>query len=292
MNLIRNSAGPVAGATGERDNLIFLIAGEPSGDMLGARLMAALKRQSAGTLRFAGVGGERMAGEGLDSLFPMEELSLFGWAEVLPHAAAIFRRVLQCVEAVAAMQPVAVVTIDVPGFAFRVAQRVKPPRPLRIHLVAPTVWAYRPGRARKIAAFLDHLLVLLPYEPPYFEAVGLPCSFVGHPIVEEGADQGNGPAFRDRHGIGRDVTVLCVLPGSRHGETARLRPIFRETVGFWPRVFPICTPPFPQLQPWPKRSPPPRPPGRFQPRSSATGPGSMTPSQPRTRRLPLRARPL
>jgi lipid-A-disaccharide synthase len=238
VNLIRSSAGPVAGATGGHDNLIFLIAGEPSGDMLGARLMAALKRQSAGAIRFAGVGGERMAGEGLDSLFPMEELSLFGWIEVLPRAAAIFRRVSQCVEAVAAMRPVAVVTIDAPGFSFRVVQRLKPPRPLRIHLVAPTVWAYRPGRARKIAAFLDHLLVLLPFEPPYFEAVGLPCSFIGHPIVEEGADQGNGPAFRDRHGIGRDATVLCVLPGSRHGETARLLPIFREAVGLLAARFP------------------------------------------------------
>ena len=210
--------------------LIFLIAGEPSGDAIGARLMAALRRRTGGAVRFAGIGGERMAGEGLDSLFPMSDLSLFGAAEVVPKARMIFRRIRETVAAIGASGPVAVVSIDVPGFAFRVQQRLVPGTSLRIHIVAPTVWAYRPGRARKIAAFLDHLMVLLPFEPPYFEAVGLACTYIGHPILEEGAGCGDGPAFRARHTIPPDAPVLAVLPGSRRGEVGRLLPVFGDAV--------------------------------------------------------------
>ena len=210
--------------------LIFLIAGEPSGDAIGAHLMAALREQSGGHIRFTGIGGERMTSAGLDSLFPMSDLSLFGAAEVIPKAPMIFRRVRETLGAIRASGAVAVVSIDVPGFAFRVLERLRPGEVLRIHYVAPTVWAYRPGRARKIAAFLEHLLVLLPFEPPYFEAVGLPCTYVGHPILEEGADRGDGPGFRARHGIPPDAPLLAVLPGSRHGEVKRLLPVFRDAV--------------------------------------------------------------
>ena len=221
-----------------RDATIFLVAGEPSGDILGGRLMAALKARAGAAPRFAGVGGERMAAEGLDSLFPMGELSVMGYLEVVPKIPWLLARVRQTAEAARGLRPDAVVTIDSPDFSFRVARRLAGQGIPLIHYVAPQVWAHRPGRAAKIARFLDHLLALLPFEPPFFEAAGLPCSFVGHAIVEEGADQGDGPAFRARHGIPPEATLVCVLPGSRHGEVARHLPIFGAALGRLAEGFP------------------------------------------------------
>lgn len=220
--------------------LIFLIAGEPSGDVLGARLMAALKQATGGQVRFAGVGGERMIAEGLNSLFPMEELTLFGLAELLPKLPNLIRRINQTAGAILATKPDAVVTIDAPDFCFRVLKKVRrADRGIKlIHYVAPTVWAWRPGRAAKIARFLDHLLVLLPFEPPYFEAVGLPATFVGHSIVEAGVEKGDGAAFRARHGIPDDVPLLCVLPGSRRSEIKVLLPDFAATLALLKQKFP------------------------------------------------------
>ena len=218
------------GDTGSGGPTIFLVAGEPSGDALGARLMSALKEARGDAVRFAGIGGAGMAAEGLDSLFPMGELSLMGLAEVLPHVPRLLRRIDETVSAIRAQRPDAVVTIDSPGFSFRVARRLAGSGIPLIHYVAPSVWAWRPGRARKIAGFLDHLLALLPFEPPYFWAEGLACTFVGHPVLESGAGDGDGPAFRRRHGIGDDVPLLCLLPGSRQGEVSRLLPVFAETV--------------------------------------------------------------
>lgn len=218
------------GDTGSGGPTIFLVAGEPSGDALGARLMSALKEARGDAVRFAGIGGAGMAAEGLDSLFPMSELSLMGLAEVLPHVPRLLRRIDETVSAIRAQRPDAVVTIDSPGFSFRVARRLAGSGIPLIHYVAPSVWAWRPGRARKIAGFLDHLLALLPFEPPYFRAEGLACTFVGHPVLESGAGDGDGPAFRRRHGIGDDVPLLCLLPGSRQGEVSRLLPVFAETV--------------------------------------------------------------
>ncbi|HYC04846.1 MAG TPA: lipid-A-disaccharide synthase [Azospirillaceae bacterium] len=232
--------------------LIFLLAGEPSGDVLGARLMAALKQETGGRVRFAGVGGERMVAEGLESLFPMAELTLFGLAELLPKLPNLIRRLSQTTRAVLEMRPDAVVTIDAPDFCFRIARRVKKARPdIRfVHYVAPTVWAWRPGRAAKIARFLDHLLALLPFEPPWFEKVGLPCSFVGHPVVEGGADRGDGPAFRARHGIPDAARLVTVLPGSRRSEVTRLLPDFGATLALLAPTHPglhVVVPTVPQV---------------------------------------------
>lgn len=210
--------------------LVFLIAGEPSGDLIGARLMAALKAQTGGAVRFAGIGGERMQAEGLDSLFPMEELTLMGIAELLPKARHLLARIRETARAAQDMAPDVMVTIDAPGFAFRVGRRLPDRRFPLVHYVAPTVWAWRPGRARKIARFLDHILVLLPFEPPYFEREGLKASFVGHPIVETAAGRGDGRRFRVAHGIPDDAPLLCILPGSRRTEVSRLLPVFGETV--------------------------------------------------------------
>ncbi len=201
---------------------IFIIAGEPSGDVLGGRLMAALSEMTRGAVRFAGVGGEAMQAQGLESLFPMEELSVMGLAEILPHLPRLLRRIRQTAAAVDDVRPRALITIDSPDFTRRVARRVRDRTIPRIHYVAPTVWAWRPGRAAGFARDFSHLLALLPFEPPWFERAGLPCTFTGHPVIESGAGDGDGEGFRTRHGIARDAPLICVLLGSRRGEVARL----------------------------------------------------------------------
>jgi len=215
---------------GSAERLIYLVAGEPSGDALGAGLMRALKEETEGAVSFAGVGGDGMAGEGLVSLFPMEDLAVMGLAEVLPRLPLLIRRIGETVDDVKARRPDAVVTIDSPDFSFRVAKKLTGAQVPLIHYVAPSVWAWRPGRAAKIARFLDHLLALLPFEPPYFEAVGLGCTFVGHPVLESGAEKADGSAFRGRRGMGPDERLLLVLPGSRRGEIARHLPVFGQTL--------------------------------------------------------------
>nr|WP_207478806.1 lipid-A-disaccharide synthase [Arenibaculum pallidiluteum] len=213
-----------------RAPLIFLIAGEVSGDLLGGRLMASLRSREP-RITFAGVGGERMAEQGLESLFPMSDLAVMGLAEVLPRLPLLLGRMGEAAAAIRRLRPDAVVTIDAPDFAFRVAKRVRGLGIPLIHYVAPTVWAWRPGRARKIARFLDHLLALLPFEPPYFEREGLPCTFVGHPVVEGGAGRGHAARFRAAHGLPEGAPLLCVLPGSRRGEVERLLPVFEAALG-------------------------------------------------------------
>jgi lipid-A-disaccharide synthase len=204
----------------------YLIAGEPSGDRLGAALMAGLKTLSPG-VRFQGIGGPLMQAEGLISLFPMEELSIMGLVEVLPKYLHLKRRIAETAKAAIAAAPAALITIDSPDFCLRVAKLVKKARPdLRtIHYVAPSVWAWRPGRAAKMARHIDHVLALLPFEPPLMQAAGMTCDFVGHPVVSEPVAtaaeralmQGTGP-------------LLLALPGSRKGEVTRLCPIFGATI--------------------------------------------------------------
>ena len=212
--------------------LYYLIAGEPSGDVIGARVMRALRHRLDGQVRFAGIGGERMAEEGLVTLLPIRELAIMGMVEIAPQIINLIRRIRETIADIEAKAPVAVVTIDSSGFCFRVTEKIKPksPRPVLVHYVAPMVWAWRAHRAFSAAKAADHLLTLLPFEPPYFEHVKLPATYVGHPVIEGGADRGDGPAFRARHNIAPDATVLCVLPGSRRGEIKRLLPVFRATV--------------------------------------------------------------
>jgi lipid-A-disaccharide synthase len=212
--------------------LIYIVAGEPSGDLLGGKLMQALKERLGGDVRFAGIGGETMEAQGLVSRVALSELAVMGVLEVLPQARRIFRRVAETVADIERQKPVALVTIDSSGFTWRIAQRLRKRRSTlpMIHYVAPMVWAWRAGRAKRVARWYDHLMALLPFEPPYFTAVGLSTSYVGHPVVESGADRGDGAAFRRRHAIPDDVPLLAVLPGSRRGEVATLLPIFAETV--------------------------------------------------------------
>ncbi|MBT5375050.1 MAG: lipid-A-disaccharide synthase [Rhodospirillaceae bacterium] len=226
-------------ASGRR---FFLVAGEPSGDALGGRLMAALDALSVEKIHYTGIGGKAMAAQDLESLFPIDELSIMGLFEVLPSLPRLIRRLNLTAATIRNQHPDAVITIDAPGFNFRLARRLKKnPRtkdiPI-IHLVAPSVWAWRPGRAKEVAGFLDHLLALLPFEPPYFESQGLATTFIGHPVLESGAGEGDGAAFRARHAIAPDIPILILLPGSRAGEVGRLLPVFKETLDLLQKEMP------------------------------------------------------
>jgi lipid-A-disaccharide synthase len=172
-----------------------------------------------------------MQAQGLVSRFPMEELSVMGLAEVLPRYFDLKRRIEETAAAVIDTGPDVLITIDSPDFCLRVARRVKAASNLRtVHYVAPSVWAWRPKRAVKMAKVIDHVLALLPFEPPYMEAAGMECDFVGHPVVAEPqASEAEIAAFRAQFGLG-DAPVLLVLPGSRRGEVARLAPIFGDTL--------------------------------------------------------------
>jgi lipid-A-disaccharide synthase len=221
--------------------LIYLVAGEASGDALGADLMRALAAQQPGA-RFAGIGGEAMQRMGLASLFPYSDLSIMGFMEVVPHIPALLRRLRETAIDIAEKQPSAIVTIDSPGFNFRLARALKNnPRTSaipRIHYVAPSVWAYKPGRARKTALLFNALLTLLPFEPPYFEKEGLPATFVGHPVLWE-KDKSDATAFRQRHNIPAEAQLLLILPGSRRGEIHYHLKLFLEAAGALPGFTPV-----------------------------------------------------
>lgn len=213
---------------------LFLIAGEPSGDRLGAALMAGLK-SLVPQVEFHGVGGPLMQAEGLVSLFPMEELSVMGIAEVLPKYLHLKRRIRQTAAAALADLPAAMITIDSPDFCLRVAAIVKAARPdLRtIHYVAPSVWAWRPGRAVKMARVIDHVLALLPFEPPLMTAAGMSCDFVGHPVVSEPLATPDERAL-----MAGDGPLILALPGSRRGEVTRLAPVIGATLAQLKAVHP------------------------------------------------------
>lgn len=207
---------------------VYIIAGEPSGDVIGARLIEALR--AVGDIRVSGIGGPEMEAAGLHSLFPYGELAIMGLTEVLPSVPRILRRMRKTARDIGRKNPDVIVTIDSPGFVFGVIRRLKARDCPRIHYVAPTIWAWRAGRVKKFRKHFDHLLALFPFEPPLFEAAGLDCTFVGHPIAEGAVAAGNGKAFRERYGIGAGERVLCVLPGSRRGEVARLGPVISDVM--------------------------------------------------------------
>ena len=209
---------------------VFIVAGEPSGDRLGGALMKGL-RQLRPDVSFIGVGGTLMQAQGLTSNFPMDELSVMGLAEILPKYRHLKRRIAETAQAVLDANPDVLITIDSPDFSLRVARLVKAKSTIRtVHYVAPTVWAWRPGRAAKMARMIDHVLALFPFEPPYMEREGMDCDFVGHPVVAEPiASKTEIASFRSAANIG-NAPVLLVLPGSRRSEVTRLAPVFGEAV--------------------------------------------------------------
>lgn len=208
---------------------VFVIAGEVSGDKLGGALMAGLRDLT--DVQFDGVGGPLMQAQGLTSRFPMDELSVMGLAEILPKYRQLKARIRQTAQAVIETQPDVLITIDSPDFCLRVARLVKAASNIRtVHYVAPTVWAWRPGRAAKMAAHIDQVLALFPFEPALMQAAGMDCDFVGHPVVAEPvASETDAENFRYRHDLGAGPVVLA-LPGSRRGEVTRLSDRFGETL--------------------------------------------------------------
>ena len=209
---------------------VFLVAGEESGDRLGAPLMRALKER-AGEVRFSGVGGGEMAGAGLTSLFPISDLAVMGFNAVARKLPLIMRRIRETAAEIVISKPDVVVIIDSPDFTHRVARRVRkraPQIPI-VNYVSPSVWAWRPGRARKMRGYIDHILALLPFEPDAHQRLGGPtCSYVGHPLTEMAALLRPNPDEAARRRA--DPPVLLVLPGSRLSEINRLLAIFKGTL--------------------------------------------------------------
>jgi lipid-A-disaccharide synthase len=206
---------------------IFLVAVEESGDRLGAGLMRSLARMCGGDVRFAGVGGNAMAGEGLASLFPIGDLAIFGVTQIPRRVPLILRRLRETAAAVTDARPDALVIIDNPDFTHRVARRVRralPALPI-VDYVSPTVWAWRPGRARVMRAYVDHVLALLPFEPETHARLGgPPCSYVGHPLIDEAATLRPDP--EDARRRAGEPPVVLMLPGSRSAEIGRLTATF------------------------------------------------------------------
>ncbi|MEM8574972.1 MAG: lipid-A-disaccharide synthase [Pseudomonadota bacterium] len=212
-----------------QEPLVFIIAGEPSGDNLAGRLIGALRARTNGRIRIAGIGGPQSEAQGLKSLFPMRELALIGIAEVVPHLPRILKRMSQTAEIIREMKPDVVVTVDAPSFTLRVANKLRGSGIPIVHYVAPQAWAWRAGRAKTLGQRVNHLMALLPFEVPFFAEHGLPTTYVGHPAIES-AMAGDGPSFRKAHGIADTAPVLCVVPGSRNSEVRRMLPVFAEAV--------------------------------------------------------------
>lgn len=209
-----------------RPRTIWLVAGEDSGDQLGAKLMRALREAAPDTV-FGGVGGEAMAEAGFASLFPLDDVAVMGYLPVLARARTLLRRIRETVAATIRARPDVLVIIDSPGFTHAVARRVRraaPGIPI-IDYVSPSVWAWRPWRAKGMRPFIDHVLALLPFEPDaHLRLGGPPCTYVGHPLIERLPELRPGADERGR----RDAVPysLVVLPGSRRSEIERLMPVF------------------------------------------------------------------
>ncbi len=211
---------------------VFVLAGEASGDAIGAGLIRAMKQQT-NAIKFTGIAGEKMLAAGCVTLFPQSEISLMGLAEILPHIRQLKRRINQTVEAIIKARPNMVITIDAPGFNTRVAKSLRkhPDCPKLVHYVAPSVWAWKPKRADVFTELFDGLLCLLPFEPAYFPKLKK-TYYVGHPVLESGADKGDGKNFRNKYNL--SSPLIGMLPGSRLGEVNRLLPILRETAHLLP----------------------------------------------------------
>lgn len=227
---------PIARRADRRRLRLALIAGEHSGDLLGGKLMEALNRATGDGIDYAGVGGEHMAAEGLRSIFPLAEVAVMGPMSILPRLPRLVRRVWRAVDATVRFEPDAVVIIDSPEFTHPIARRIRkrcPSVPI-IDYVSPSVWAWRPGRARRMRGYVDEVMALLPFEPAAHERLGGPaCTYVGHPMIErfEWIRSRDASRLAARLGLDRSRPVLVVLPGSRASEVARLMRPFGEAIG-------------------------------------------------------------
>lgn len=215
---------------------VFIVAGEHSGDILGGKLMAAVSALHPGGVAYAGVGGENMEAQGLSSLFPLADIAVMGPLAILKRLPPIVKRAYRTIDAAIAFEPDVVVIIDAPDFTHPVAKRIRRRRPQIpiVDYVSPTVWAWRPGRARAMKPYVDHLMALLPFEPEAHDRLGgPPCTYVGHPLAERIGDvRAMDPApLALKLGLDPARPVLVVLPGSRRSEVGRLLSVFRDSVG-------------------------------------------------------------
>lgn len=211
---------------------IYLIAGEPSGDLLGSRLMRAIKTKNGGNVEFFGIGGDTMEAEGLKSLFDISDLAVMGLMEIIPSIPKILGRIKQTINDISLVQPDVVITIDSWSFSSRIhkiLRRKKLGIP-QVHYVAPQVWAWKKKRAQTMYKYIDLLLTLFPYEPKYFTPYRLRAEFVGHPVIESPVLHADAEEFRRKHHIGAEKKIISVLPGSRKTEVAKLLPDFLSAV--------------------------------------------------------------
>ncbi len=208
---------------------IYLIAGEPSGDLLGSRLMRAMRRKDK-NIEFYGVGGDTMEAEGLKSLYDISDLAVMGLTEVIPSIPKILKHIKETIADIQKVKPDVVVTIDSWSFSSRIhkaLRKLKLGIP-QVHYVAPQVWAWKKKRARTMYKYIDCLLTLFPYEPKYFTPYKLDARFVGHPVIESEAIAADGSAFRKKFNISENKKIITILPGSRKNEVSRLLPVFME----------------------------------------------------------------
>lgn len=233
----RSEPKPAAAASvvGTHDLRLFIVAGEHSGDALGAKLMAAINARSKGRVHYLGVGGEQMEQEGLASQFPLSDVAVMGPLSILPRLPRIVRRVHRTVDAAIAAEPDAVVIIDAPEFTHSIAKRIRkraPSVPI-IDYVSPSVWAWRPGRARKMRRYIDHVMALLPFEPEAHDRLGgPPCTYVGHPLIEQinWLRELDPWPLADKLRLDLERPIIVVLPGSRSSEVGRLMAPFGKAI--------------------------------------------------------------
>ncbi|MBM3590301.1 MAG: lipid-A-disaccharide synthase [Alphaproteobacteria bacterium] len=221
---------------------VFMIAGESSGDMLGSKMIREFIELSHSNpdykFIFSGVGGQLMQKHKFLSIFPMEDLSIMGIFEILPHIPKLINRINFTVEKIIEFKPDYIITIDSPDFCFRVMKKLKKfsffNEVKKIHLIAPSVWAYRESRAQKVAKLYNLLLAILPFEPPYFEKYGLKTKFIGHPIIEDNPSlaekESLRSAFFETYQIKKDNKIILLTPGSRIGEVKKIFPEFIKAI--------------------------------------------------------------
>ncbi|UMM63518.1 lipid-A-disaccharide synthase [Aristophania vespae] len=224
----------------QRGRVVWILAGETSGDVIGARLMEAFHKRDP-EIVFAGVGGGRMEALGLRSLFPMDDLAVMGFLEIVPRLRMLSQRLLEAELDIKLRRPDVVITIDSPGFSFRLLKRIAPLGIKRVHYVAPQVWAWREKRLKKYHGLWDRLLCLFPFEPEWFAKRGFEGRFVGHPVLQAGVAHGKAYRFRKRHDISDTAPVLILMPGSRSSEVPKLMPVFHQMVKLLVKEFPdLC----------------------------------------------------
>ncbi len=207
---------------------VYLIAGESSGDLLGSRLMRALRKKTNNNIEFYGLGGDTMEQEGLKPLFDISELAVMGLVEVIPSIPRVLRRIKQTIQDIIRKKPDVVITIDSWSFCSRIHKGLRKLNTniKQIHYVAPQVWAWKKRRAKTMYKYVDELLTLLPNEPEYFTKHNLKTIFVGHPVIESAALTADGNIFRKKYNIDGNKQIISVLPGSRHNEVSKLLPDF------------------------------------------------------------------